>query len=579
MKKKIALFLFFIFLSTLFSFSKDSDAEYLYLRKEYKLNKDGSWVLTYSSKVKLHTYLAVRRLFGETFIVYNPEYQTLKVLKSETTMKDGKKVPTPPNGYNEILPRNAHGFYDFSHLREMVVSHTGLERGAVEELKYTLSTKKEFSPYFFMVEPLSKNVSVNEYEISFMVPKDFEFNYEIKGNSLDISKEDKGEFIVYKFYGKNLKALKHFENKSEIPYLFVIANNKVENIDNLIMSSGSKLPEAVIKKLEKFKAESSDIYELLFKIQDYVAADIETARVGIEFTGYHTRNLEKIIASGYATPLEKTKLLFSILKYFNLKPEVIFLSRFEKSKYFLPEEKVFVKADANGEEYYIDPLEKQSQFYPYGYEGLFARRFNGEKFELSKKQSVKDNVFYVKGKILFSGEGEFTLKLKGYFNDYRKILKNETAFINSIFKSAFGVKFDKTIRTNVKTPNEFISSFVTKGLPFKKSYNYNILEGFNVPYFIKKAVFLNFEGFVVPFSLFYEVEYELPKNSEMEFVKDDIDLKNTCGEYKRLIKRNGKNVKIIVLFSLNGSCEKSREMEEIERKMAGDKELFIFMER
>ena len=62
-------------------------------------------------------------------------------------MVDGTKVPTPENGYNPITHPEAYAFPELCYLREMVVSHTGLEIGAVIELDYTLTSKPGFQPF------------------------------------------------------------------------------------------------------------------------------------------------------------------------------------------------------------------------------------------------------------------------------------------------------------------------------------------------------------------------------------------------------------------------------------------------
>jgi len=61
-------------------------------------------------------------------------------------MADGKKVETPSNAFNEILPSFAAGAPAFNGLRDMVITHTGLERGAVINLDYTLHTAKDNTP-------------------------------------------------------------------------------------------------------------------------------------------------------------------------------------------------------------------------------------------------------------------------------------------------------------------------------------------------------------------------------------------------------------------------------------------------
>ena len=152
----------------------DYDAEYLEINKTYKLNKDGSISETHHKKVKLHTYRATQRLFGEDFITYNPEFQTLKINKSITTMVDGKIVETPQNGYNEVLPRGADGDESYANYREMVVTHTGLEKGCVVDFSYTIETKAGYYPGLMGENIFAENDPVLSYQVKVIVPKSIE---------------------------------------------------------------------------------------------------------------------------------------------------------------------------------------------------------------------------------------------------------------------------------------------------------------------------------------------------------------------------------------------------------------------
>ena len=141
----------------------NTDAVYKSQTKIFQLNEDGSIMYQYKHQLKYLTHYAFNRLHGESFIVYNPDYQGLKINKSETTMKDGKKVSSPENAYNEVLPRFAKGAPAYNHLREMVVTHTGLEVGATVDFDYELHTKGGY--YDFISENIkfqkTKNLNFN----------------------------------------------------------------------------------------------------------------------------------------------------------------------------------------------------------------------------------------------------------------------------------------------------------------------------------------------------------------------------------------------------------------------------------
>ena len=105
---------------------REPDAVYHQLIKEFTIHEDGSYDSHFFKKLELKTPFAFNRLFGETFVVYNPDYQDLKINKAYTVMADGSRNPSPENAFNEVLPRQASNFPAYSHLREMVITHTGL---------------------------------------------------------------------------------------------------------------------------------------------------------------------------------------------------------------------------------------------------------------------------------------------------------------------------------------------------------------------------------------------------------------------------------------------------------------------
>ena len=81
-----------------------------------------------------------------------------------------------------MLPFAAHGFADFAGLREMVVTHTGLERGAVVDLHYRIHTQAGFAPAFSGREALTRDFPVDAYALEIMVPAGRELHYSVFGN-------------------------------------------------------------------------------------------------------------------------------------------------------------------------------------------------------------------------------------------------------------------------------------------------------------------------------------------------------------------------------------------------------------
>ena len=168
-----------IVLGTAISVSAAPEAEFKKLIKSWTLNTDGSQEFHYNMELTIYSYLAMRSLYGESFIQYNPEYQTLKINSSFTKQKDGTIVKTPDNAFVEVLPRSAADAPAYNHLKEMVVVHTGLELGATIYLDYTITTKAGYLPGLDIFEPIQQASPIKEYSLSVTVPVDKDLSYSL----------------------------------------------------------------------------------------------------------------------------------------------------------------------------------------------------------------------------------------------------------------------------------------------------------------------------------------------------------------------------------------------------------------
>ncbi|HML85197.1 MAG TPA: DUF3857 domain-containing protein, partial [Bacteroidales bacterium] len=194
--KRISFSIFLILPLIVWAQKSQTDGRYLSLTQTWVLNTNGTVDYKYEHSLKYLTYDAFHDLYGEDFIVYNPSFQKLKIEKSVTTMKDGKRVASPSNAYNEVLPHMAVGSGYFSGLREMIVTHTALECDAVVDFAYTLSSDLNGLPFGKRIV-LPKQEPVDNYKIIVKVPVGVELQYRMSELRLapQITKEK--DFNVY----------------------------------------------------------------------------------------------------------------------------------------------------------------------------------------------------------------------------------------------------------------------------------------------------------------------------------------------------------------------------------------------
>lgn len=297
------------------------DGEYQSIIKTYTLNPAGDWIYRYQHRLKILTYYAIHTLYGETFIVYNPDFQKLKINKALTTMADGTLVPSPDNAFNEVLPRYATNFPSSNMLREMVVTHTGLERGAITELDYEISTASGFYPAMMGNEVLQTSSPTDELTIILKVPDGSALQYNMVAVEAEpVITKEKG-MQVYTFSFKDIEAVTHddFQARDQrfLPRLF-FSSGKGINAQLTNMLSRPAFNYSIAGKLKNYcdslVKNYSDAFARIMKVQDIVVNEFNYFPVPLSIMGFKFRTALETWNSNGGSETEKAILMAAMLK-------------------------------------------------------------------------------------------------------------------------------------------------------------------------------------------------------------------------------------------------------------------------
>ncbi|NQU33004.1 MAG: DUF3857 domain-containing protein [Bacteroidetes bacterium] len=329
--KKIILLIFCLSLINItFSQIDNADAEYLKILQEYTLNDDGSIDYHYVKSQKLLSHFSFHRLYGETFIIYNTDYQTLKINSAYTIMSDGKKVVTPRNAFNEVLPRFSNNAPAFNNIREMVVTHTGLEVGTVINLDYTISTKAGYYPFLMENILLSNTSPIKEQIIKVIIPQS-----KILHNVLLNIEGDPGYELIngkkiytwtFNSIPANSKDDHQVSNHQDIPQLIFSTAPNLEYAYNSFVNQDAfsfTVNESMEKAVSDITNNETDELLIALELQKLVSNDINNINIPLEYTGYRCRTAVETWNSNQGTPMEKALLLTALLKKVDIVAEPI----------------------------------------------------------------------------------------------------------------------------------------------------------------------------------------------------------------------------------------------------------------
>ena len=535
------------------SFSQNADAEYLQIRKEYTLNENGSIDFHYSKELKLLTHFSFHRLYGETFIVYNTDFQNIKVNSSYTIMADGKKVITPDNAFNEVLPRFSTNAPAFNNIRELVVTHTGLEKNAIINLDYTLHSDKGYYPYLMGNEVLSETSPVNELIIIVNIPDSQILNYELlnfKGEPI-IDNKNGEKIYTWKFnsIAANSKDYYQESNHEYSPRLiFSTAKNlqsaydQFINQDAFVFNTNTSMDNAV----DKITSDNTNQLTIALELQKFVSSALSTLNIPLKYTGFHARTAIETWNSNMGTHIEKTLLLATLLRKANITADPVAIIPTEYYNKEIGDMASFnsflvrIKLKEYGE-LYISAIHVDKQNLKYGIDGNTIVLLD-KNIETLKTSTTKPatNKILVSGDFIFhnsdSMSGEINLELTNKLIPYFE-LYDDSSYIKSIITG--GVSGTDFISSNIKKlSQESIKALLSfeKGEPTSKTSNYM---SFEIPYITNgirswHITQLPSERLVpleIPNNIYERYEYAIVFPKELKLVSNlkNIEIKNDAG--------------------------------------------------
>lgn len=539
----------------------DAAADAVYLSKEisYTLDTDGGWVKEYRHTLKLNTFQAVSRYCGETFIEYNPRYQVLEVLKSETTMKDGKKVASTPNAYNEVLPHDAHHFAYYSFLREMVVTHLGLEREAVIDLHYRLKTKPGFMPYLSAREFIADRFPTKQLTITVSVPTGTPYNDKCFNTDVEGKVDTSGDRTIHRYTFKDLGAYLEEPLNESFSKSFIVFStaDKWEQVFPPLDSVGP-LPQELVEKAEAMKNDVTGKAEFLFKLQEMVAGDIDSCDIGMDLNGFALRKLQDVYASNYGTAIEKAYLFHHLLTHFKIPSEI---TAIPKDKQFAPDvptlfqfDGYLIKIDAGqGGPFYLSPRETGDHLFPYDSAGLSVYNLHQKTFQVIDTAGAGENAVNavdISGKVTATKEktsGELTVSLSGYFFPYRSTLEEGQKSLLNVVKGILPVSKLEIKKIALLTPEKMVAEVSVEGDLFKDVYYKRcMVEKFTFPSLEDEMISLKERKYPlhleVPCDFRVELEVRLADGLEVTYSGPLVVANEDAAYYKQTVETPEPNV-------------------------------------
>lgn len=315
------------------------EARFGKLSKTYTLHTDGSQELRVQKELTLYTHAAMNSLYGETFIVYDPQYQQLEIHDSYTRQKDGTLIRTPANAFVEVLPSAAANAPAYNRLKEMVVVHTGLELGATICLDYSIKSRAGYLPELDICCPVKELSPIAEFTFRIEVPEDKPLHYELLNASARPSETQKDgmKSVIWKLKDVEPRPYSYPSLRSSLGIVQQAASGMMpvivastwpgyaEALKSLARQFTPGDRTVIEAKLTELKqAARKDSTDLRSAIADYMNGLYRSnlCTVSLQEAGYRLRPASEVIRSAYGTQAELVNLDVALQQAAGLKAEV-----------------------------------------------------------------------------------------------------------------------------------------------------------------------------------------------------------------------------------------------------------------
>jgi hypothetical protein len=523
-----------------------SDARFLEIDIQYRLQADGSWDMEYRHQVRLDTYFAVNRALGETFIVINPEFQKLEILKSETTMANGRKVASPDNAFNEVLPFAAHEFADFAHLREMVVTHTGLERGALVDLHYRIHTRPGLLPVFSGREALNRNFPIDRYRLAITVPAGSELRAQVFNAPARVEASGSGAERCHALELKAIAAAAHEPLAPAQAEPFIIFSCAADWTQALAWKDGpAVLPAAPAAMVDRLKNEFPAQSDLLAALQRAVAVDMRLCALGSDKAGWQPRPLERVFTSHYGTRLEKALLLRAMLEHAGISADLLGVAGGGSFSADVPTplqlDEFWLAVGEGPHRLFLDPGHEQHEFFPYERTGAAAYNFRRREMEQMPPADWNRNGVDIAGTVQLdaaAASGTLVVTVRGAFQRYNEAAENGGAFISGLLRKIFPLEKAEIKKLLALTRREMRAEVTFSGKWLKETgAGFHRVEACRLPGLDENMVQLPQRelplALAAPFKVSIELELRPAPGLSLDYSAPDVEVTNETGYFVR----------------------------------------------
>ncbi|NOZ57478.1 MAG: DUF3857 domain-containing protein, partial [Calditrichaeota bacterium] len=281
-------------------------------KRVLEVNAEGTLTDTYTRVFKIFTQVGLSAYADPRFVYWYGREQ-IKAVRARTFMADGTVVPVPDNGYHDMVWSAVASAPDWLALRQYVIDHTALEKGAVIDLE--VRREGPLALRSSGLERLQTRFPILRRVLEVHVPDGVRFQYRTWPKKVEPKVTQSGSTKIYVWDLRNVPALPANEwwdasrpRALTVEYSFVDWPTWAKKTRERI-TAAEELGQAAKQSLAKALSGKGKGLAAVRAARDWLDENVRTVRVEPGFQTAQIRPASRIFETRYGTPVEKAVLL------------------------------------------------------------------------------------------------------------------------------------------------------------------------------------------------------------------------------------------------------------------------------
>jgi len=423
---------------------------YIYRSHEtYVLDTKGKVKHKLQRSLKFFNHQAIDH-HGDPRFAFDSKKQILSPIKTRTFLPNGRVKFPKCNSYNVVLPSPMARAPAYSDIKQLVLTHVGLELGAITDLEIERVDRVRRRSYLWGEKVVQADQPAGSFGLTVIVPKGTKLHYACLRCSLHPTIIRNKKSTIYRWIRTDVPALNpegisHGFYPSLYPRIVFYTAPSWKELHSLLqtrMAKATVFSTALSKRIAKLTRAKVSSIEKVRVLHHFVVHYTQTTKWPLNSFDFQARTANLVYDSAYGHALDKAVLLAAMLKQVGISTKLAMVALKGSTSVNVPSLFSFTRPvlqlNIDGRPFWLDPTRTSVRYKPSEWEGRYIlstslnRVYQLNESPSHRHQSLLSACLKISKKALL---GQFNLRFMGSFNPFGDSVMALSPSAHKILKS------------------------------------------------------------------------------------------------------------------------------------------------